>query len=407
MTRQTVRRTALMLLLTALTLCVPPLSGPAAQAKEESKLTVYFPNWNVYSLDHSQVKDLPWGQMDAVNHAFWQIVPENGGYAIRSTDPWADTDPDNPKAHFPQYAKYAEQYPQVRILLSIGGWNCCGYFSEMCLTKESRASFIQSCVDTLKAYPFLSGVDLDWEYPGAARTGGGQDQGNPVLGDDRTNYTLLLRETRAALDEAFGPGKKQLTVCASASVSTLKLQDYAALFPYVDRVNLMTYDMTGPYDPVTGHHAPLFGPLSADTAVLYLQKQGVPAAKIAVGSPLYGYGWKMTGSGKDPLGAPAKGLNGTTPWRELKALEAAAVPAGQPGWHTGYDEAAQAAYLWNDDPASPAYRYFYTYENEQSLDARLQYVRLHGLGGLIVWQSGGDSPDGWPMLTRMDQGLHP
>ncbi|MBO4297399.1 MAG: hypothetical protein J5998_01265 [Clostridia bacterium] len=382
---------------------------PSALAEAECRLTVYFPNWNVYSGGRNEVKDLPWDRLDCVNHAFWKIVPRDGGFAIASTDPWADTDPANPKAHFPQYAEYAGKYPDTKILLSIGGWTACGYFSEMALTQESRASFIQSCLDTLEAYPFLAGLDIDWEYPGVARAGGDGDEGNPVKGDDKTNYTLLLAELRAALDERFGPGGRLLTVCAGSSGSTLPKQDYAALYPYVDRVNLMTYDMAGSWNAFTGHHTALFGKSSVEAAVKYLLTQGVPAGKIAIGSPLYSHGWTMQKSGDTVVGAAAKSLaGGDLTWRELQPLEQAAVPEGEPGWHMGYDEQAEAAYLWNDDPSSGDYLVFYTYESARSLAAKLAYISERGLGGLIVWQVHGDGADmDWPMITQMYRGLHP
>ncbi len=394
------------ILVTAL-LFLSSLYSPAVDAGTRPRLTIYFPNWNVYASGDAQIKNLPWGKIDCICHAFWKIVPKGDGYAIVSTDPWADTDPDNPKAHFAQYAQYAAQYPQTEILLSIGGWNCSGYFSQMARTETGRASFIGSCVDTLRQYPFLTGLDIDWEYPGVARKGGGQDQGNPVKGDDWTNYTLLLKELRAKLDAEFGRGKKRLTVCASGATATLAKQDYAALYPYVSCISLMTYDMTGAYDKTTGHHSPLYGDLSADTAVKYLLRQGIPAAKIAIGTPLYSHGWKLNAVSEQPLGAAAQDFGGGTKlWPELAKLEARAVPVGEPGWHTGYDEKSQAAYLWNDDPASESERVFYTYENERSLDAKLQYINVHSLGGLIVWQSGGDdAAAGWPMITRMHRAL--
>ena len=90
----------------------------------------------------------------------------------------------------------------------------------------------------------------------------------------------------------------------------------------------------------------------------------------------------------------------------MQALESQAVSTGEAGWHAGYDEAAQAAYLWNDDSASPYYRNFLSYESIRSLDAKLNYVSARGLGGLIVWQSGGDA-SGFPMIRRMYRTLHP
>ena len=381
----------------------------AEPPKEEPGVTVYFPNWNIYSDSRCDVKGLPWDRLDCVNHAFWEVIPQDGGFAVVSTDPWADTDPDNPVAHFPQYAECAEKYPDTKILISIGGWTDSGHFSEMALTAESRGSFIQSCLETLDACPFLSGLDIDWEYPGVARDPEDEsDEGNPVVGDDRTNYTLLLKELREALDEHFGAGKKILTVCAGASVGwSLSMQDYASLHPYVDRINLMTYDMAGPWEETTGHHTALLGENSAETAVNYLLDQGVPAEKIAIGSPLYSHGWKMNEPAQDTVGAAAAPIGDQT-WHDLLPLEQAAVPEGTPGWHMGYDEQKEAGWLWNDDPASSDYLAFYTYDTAASLQAKLDYINEHGLGGLIVWEVHGDSIDNdWPMITRMHNTLHP
>ncbi|MEE3455128.1 MAG: hypothetical protein VZQ29_05875, partial [Succiniclasticum sp.] len=80
----------------------------AETAKEGPGVTVYFPNWNIYSDSRCDVRGLPWERLDCVNHAFWEVVPQDGGFAVVSTDSWADTDPDNPNAHFPQYAECAE-----------------------------------------------------------------------------------------------------------------------------------------------------------------------------------------------------------------------------------------------------------------------------------------------------------
>ena len=372
-------------------------------------MTVYFPNWNIHSDRRSQVRYLPWDRLDCVNHAFWHVVPRDGGYSVESTDFKADADPDNPDAHFRQYAECAAKYPDKKILLSIGGWTDCGYFSEMALTAQNRASFIRSCLETLEAWPFLSGLDIDWEYPGVAREPGHNgDEGNPVRGDDRTNYTLLLKELREAMDARFGPGKI-LTVCAGAPVGTLSMQDYASLHPCVDRINLMTYDMAGSWNDHTGHQTALRGPGSAETAVQYLLEQGVPAEKIAIGSPLYSHGWKLRGTEGRPVGAPADAAEkGGRTWRRLLPIERSAVPEGTPGWHTGYDGEKEAAWLWNDDPVSSDYLMFLTYESARSLDAKLRYIRENGLGGLIVWEASGDSMDeDWPMITRIYHGLHP
>ena len=46
------------------------------------------------------------------------------------------------------------------------------------------------------------------------------------------------------MDDAYGPGVKRLTACASASTGwTLPMQNWRLVSPYMDFVNIMTYDM--------------------------------------------------------------------------------------------------------------------------------------------------------------------
>ena len=104
------RYAAMAILACSLASAALPRSGSAGGRQ---KVSVYFPNWNVYDSAYGQVKDLPWDAVDCVYHAFWKIAPSGGGYPIVSTDPYADTDPSNPKAHFPQYAKMSQKYPKV------------------------------------------------------------------------------------------------------------------------------------------------------------------------------------------------------------------------------------------------------------------------------------------------------
>ena len=86
----------------------------------------------------------------------------------------------------------------------------------------------------------------------------------------------------------------------------------------------------------------------------------------------------------------------------LKAIELLAVADGELGWHVCYDEDAEAAYLYNDNPNSMYYKNYLTYESEASLKAKTDYIKDKGLAGLIVWEVSGDSGvDEYPMITQM------
>ena len=69
------------------------------------------------------------------------------------------------------------------------------------------------------------------------------------------------------------------------------------------------------------------------------------------------------------------------------------IDNGGKGWHMEYDTKKEAAYLYNDDETSPYYKWFLSYENHLSLQAKLDYINSSGISGIIVWESSQDTPD--------------
>ena len=161
------------------------------------QVVLYFAGWNLNrdGRQHTgEVSSLPWERVSGINHAFWAVEPADGasessferkkrGAPARTA--WrlvplhpecdeGDTQPsavcpELPRSHFAQYAALHARWPEVQILLSIGGWTRCGYFSEMAHTPEGRAGFIKECLALLRRRSWLAGLDIDWEYPACAR----------------------------------------------------------------------------------------------------------------------------------------------------------------------------------------------------------------------------------------------
>ncbi len=80
------------------------------------------------------------------------------------------------------------------VLVSVGGWLWSTNFSDVSLTKQSRARFIQSVMAFLRKYD-LDGLDIDWEYPGTIGAG------HPFRPKDKQNFTSLLKELRKTIDD--------------------------------------------------------------------------------------------------------------------------------------------------------------------------------------------------------------
>jgi chitinase len=271
--------------------------------------------------------------------------------------------------------------PELKVLVSVGGWTWSGAFSDAALTKESRETFIESAVAFVVKYD-LDGLDIDWEYPGLI------GNGNVFRPEDKQNYTLLLKELRQAFNREGERLHRHLysSVATGANADFVSHTELAKVAREVDSVNLMSYDYYEPTDDkIAGHHAPLFtNPadgkhISADASVRMYLAAGVPAAKIVLGVPFYGHAWTTTSDVTHGLYQPAAGSHVPTNFHDLTSYSTA-------GYTRYWDSIASAPYLYN-----PATHVFISYDDPESLALKCAYVRKHMLGGVMFWDYEGDS----------------
>jgi len=446
---------ALLLAVLMVVTMVPTNVASAQSSKSEKEVVTYFANWYLDekpAAHGAEVAGIPWDKVTYINHAFWAVAPGDGStettferrsnkesartsFKIMSTDPKSDyedttpseIDPSMPRNHFAEYAVYSEKYPDVNIMISVGGWTDSGYFSEMAYTKAGRQTFVNSCIDLMNQYPWIDGIDIDWEYPGG--DGGGErgegdgDQGCPIFGtveEDNANFAALLKDMKEAFDTKYGVGAKKLTSCASSSTGwTLPYQDWKTAAPYLDLINIMTYDMAGSWDGVTGHSSHMGG---VKGAVDYFKDLGISTSKLNIGTPFYATGFMMTEIDKSKIvGAPIEDvyINGDGLTQDtLNTFESQAVSGyttnidgvkvtmgttfdnGGTGWHYAYDSEVDASYIYNDDTKSEYYKYFISYESPLSLQAKLDYIDSEGLSGIIIWECSQDATE-YSMITQM------
>lgn len=173
-----------------------------------------------------------------------------------------------------------------------------------------------------------------------------------------------------------------VTSALPAGEWALRNIDLARASSYLDFVNLMAYDFSGPWTQATGHHAQLHTPqrphsdsarISCNSAVMYMLSKGVPSQKILLGIPAYGRSF---------LGASKVGDRFTGHGGEEGTFEYKDLP--RPGAQERIDEEVGAAYCVGGDGG------FVTYDNPRTVQFKAHFVKQRRLGGLFYWTGTAD-----------------
>ena len=302
-------------------------------ASRDSKVVVaYVTSWSEVMPDPQY--------MTHINYAFGHVNESFNGVKIDNEE------------RLRQIVDLRKQKPELKVLLSIGGWGS-GRFSEMAANDEYRRAFAADCDRVVKEFA-LDGIDIDWEYPTSSMA---NISSSP---DDTENFTLLMQDIRAAIGN-----EKELTL---ATVASARYIDFKAILPSVDFVNIMAYDMAS----APKHHSALYpsghsGDITSDGAVTAHLKAGVPPSKLVMGMPFYGRG----GDGYPSFQDYNKVGNTDTQYTEK------------------WDEVAQVPY-----PADKNDTLVFGFENPRSLAIKCQYILDKDLLGGMYWDYSGDNEQG-------------
>lgn len=269
--------------------------------------------------------------------------------------------------------------PDLKILASVGGWTWSNGFSDAALTDESRDKFSTSCAKLITQY-HLDGIDIDWEYPNQSGAG------NTFRPEDIHNFTLMLKAVREALEKlsaANSGAHYLLTIATGADQDYVKNTELGDLQQYVDFINIMTYDFYNGWHKSTGHHSnlnpsatPELDKNSIVNAVDLHLKAGVPANKVNLGIPFYGRIWE---------GVKSPERNGL--FQEAETIGSGidyvnfAEKINKDGFTRYWDETAKAPYLWNKEKKT-----FISYEDEESIQLKIEYLKQKGLAGVMFWE---------------------
>ena len=405
-----------------------PTTGARGEGNQK-QIVGYFTSWSIYNGYY--VKNIATsgaaGKLTVVSYAFANITSD---YKCAIGDSWADyqkafTDPSQtvngvadtwtqPLAgNFNQLKELKAAYPNLKVIIAIGGWTWSSHFAGAA-SAANRSAFVSSCIDMFikgnlpgapagAAAGVFDGIDVDWEYPD------NPGNGNPYGPQDIPNYTGLMAEFRTQLDAAGAATHTHYLLTTDTSsgqdkYGVLQLPQVAA---HVDWLNLLTYDMHGPWNPTgpTDFNAPLFASpqdpspppanqYSVNRAVTDYLAAGVPAHKIVIGVPFYGHGWTNVPNVNHglyqsaPSMTPAAG-GGTLDYNVLESL---------PGYTRYFDPLTQSSWIF--DGAT-----FWSFDDPATMKSKMLYVRGLGLGGAMFWSLDGDDASG-TAVSALYNGLH-
>ncbi|AYG79164.1 Putative sporulation-specific glycosylase YdhD [Streptomyces hundungensis] len=226
-----------------------------------------------------------------------------------------------------------------------------------------RATHVETLLAVVSSRTY-DGIDIDYES--IASTG---DAEYPAV---RAAYASFAGELCGRLRAL---GKRCLLTVSPQTATTGRIWDYAALGRVADRVRIMGYDLHWQ----GGEAGPLASPQWYDD-ILRRATALIPADKLEMGLPAYGWDWVAGGATRHVT------------WREAEALRVAKGapyrldPASQTP-HFSYEEDGAVREVWYQDAAG--------------VSADLPVLRRYGIRNTTIWALGFEDPELWPVLGKV------
>lgn len=265
----------------------------------------------------------------------------------------------------------------------------------------------------------LKGVDYDFEPPIDIQTGGQLPPDERTIADYR-NLFNLVKASRGKLG-------KDAYISVTITVNKEYLEKinqsvdggwFKQIANYADTVNLMTYDLHGPWsqsgDPYTAVHAYLMQPESAhkdefainygtDAITAQVVSYGMPKEKLQVGLAAYGRGFAGVEAGSDER---YPGFD--QPWTGASHFPSSYSKQDGMLPYSAIDRAINELHYKNysiqalDDKNQPviagSYVYnpqekqFVGYQSPEAVKAVCEFIKAQQLKGAIMWSADTDLP---------------
>lgn len=198
----------------------------------------------------------------------------------------------------------------------------------------------------------------------------------------RANFIKFINAVRTHLESRYS-----ITVeITSDDLIRTKLIDPQAIATSVDYIVIMAYDYHYPGSSVSGAIAPLRGAgTEAEydvTSALELGLQRIPASKLVLGMPLYGYAWETLSDKEYSATIPGTGEIASN-LRSEQLVNQCATCSAQ------FNMNDQEMFIVYTDPSTGTTHQI-SYPDIRSTESKITLANSAGIGGLALWALGYD-----------------
>jgi chitinase len=316
----------------------------------------------------------------------------------------------------------SDKYTAKRII-AIGGANTVDNKAVSTKTFDAifanQEKFLNQFSQWMKQFKNLNGIDYDFEPPIDLQTGGQLPADEKTVADYKRLFELVKATRKKLGDDAY--------VSVTITVNKEYLEKinqsvrggwFKQIAPLVDSVNLMTYDLHGPWsksaDPYTSVHAFVKQPQSArndEFAINYgaeaiteqVLSYGMPNDKLQVGIAAYGRGYSGVEKGDNPnspgfeqawsgaskFATSYSPQDGLVPYKSVAKLidELHYSPYNIFATDKANQSFVTGAYLYH-----PIEKQFIGYQSPQVVKSLCRFVKERQLKGAIMWSADTDLP---------------
>lgn len=327
--------------------------------KFKKQVLGFLPYWMVPKIDEIDIK--PYTAI-----SYFGLEVDGDGNIIKNDSKnkvisvWSQFQSD---PNFEKFLKKAKQ-ERIKVYLTLKCFNH-DNMAKLLVSENSRQNFITNALFLMNSKS-LDGINLDFEYIGTPD--------KKVI----DGFSSLVIQLNKELKRQYPKSVLTIDTFVDAASRT-RIHDVEILSANSDALVVMAYDFHTPKSAYAGPVAPMEGYGNSLKGLINSYLEKVPAEKIIIAVPFYGYDWPTEDGNQN-----SKTL-GSSP--DVRILPYGEVSDASKDIKIGWDEKSQTPWYSYKDRKNGQTRVVH-FENTRSLGIKFDYILSKNLQGAGVWAMG-------------------